>query len=144
MRIKILILCLFIAGQVNSQWYFSQFGVTDMNELNEKQLNLALEQSEKTIGAGQALTAVGLLGTIIGFVVYTQGLNEIMDMNSDINEGLNKATTGILVATGFGTLASIGIPTWIVGNNRKNVINIHLVKFQDQGYMPSAGIRLYF
>lgn len=129
----------------NAQWYVTQFDVTNMNELTKPQLNLALEQTEKTIVTGQVLTAIGALSTIIGGVIYTQGLNDIVESDiNDINKGVNKATAGALVLTGGCAALGIGIPVWIVGGNRKNTINIHLAKFQDTSCIPSIGFKLTF
>jgi hypothetical protein len=136
---------LFIMANVNSQWYMNQYGVTNMNELTEPQLNLALEQSLKTIKTGQILTVIGAVGTIVGTVVYSKGLSDMLNEDiSNIDQGLNKVTTGALIMSGGGIILGVGIPLWIVGVNRRNIIEVHLAKFQGQSYIPSIGIRITF
>ena len=139
---KKLLISLIVLSSIisNAQWY-TEYGVTNMNELNEQQLNLALKQSQKTINIGVALTAIGVPLIIIGGVMYLSGLNEIIDQN--IEGGLNKSATGSLIMCGGGLSASIGIPIWIVGANRKNIILVHLEKFKTS-YIPSLGIRINF
>lgn len=40
---------------------------------------------------------------------------------------------------GGGLLAGIGIPMWIIGNNRKSQIEVALVKFQSTSYVMPSG-----
>jgi hypothetical protein len=136
---------LLLMPNVNSQWFMNQYGVTNMNELTEPQLNLALEQSIKTIKTGQVLTVIGAIGTIVGTVIYSKGLSEMINEDiSNIDKGLNKVTTGALIMAGGGTFLGVGIPVWVIGANRRNVVKVHLAKFQGQSYIPSIGIKINF
>lgn len=128
---------------VNAQWYINSFGVTNMNELNQDQLNIGLEQSLKTVKAGKVLTFVGLGAAIIGGIVYAQGVDEIVQADSygQISSGTDKGVGGIGLVYGGLLATSIGIPVWIVGSQRKNQITMHLGKYNTT-YIPSIGIKL--
>jgi len=137
---------IFIFNCVNAQWYSNQFGVTNMNELNQPQLELALDQADKTIMTGKVLTFTGIGMAIIGGIVYSAGLNEIVE--SDLsNMSTNKAMAGALVLTAGCGMTGIGIPVWVVGDSRKKVIQIHLQKYEEgnlQGYIPGIGLKIRF
>ena len=138
----LVVLILLFIGNIEGQWYYNNYGVTNMNELNENQLNLALEQSQNTITGGVALTVVGTITTIVGGVMYSKGLNEIV--TGGLDDGLNKSTNGALVMAVGGVAASVGIPLWVVGQQRKNIILVHLAKYNNTSYVPSIGIKIKF
>jgi hypothetical protein len=127
---------------ISAQWYTDQFGVTNMNELSKEQLNIAFTQAEKTTNIGIVMTIIGIPAIIIGGVMYSKGLNEIVE--EDVDQGLDKSIAGALIMGVGGISMSIGIPLWMMGNNRKNIITVHLAKFKEQSYIPSVGIRVYF
>lgn len=133
---------------VDAQWYYAQYGVTNMNELNQKQLNVALEQSLKTINTGQILTGVGVGITLIGTIIYASGLKDIVEDTytsgyTQIEQGLSKTAAGGLILAGGSTLLSTGIIVWIIGDSRMKVVKVHLAKY-DQVYIPSIGLKLTF
>ena len=133
----ILLFCLV----ANSQWY-SSFNVTNINELSEDQLNLALDKSLQTIKAGQITTGVGLGVVLIGGIIYASGLNDIVD-DYEIDKGVNKGMAGAYLMYGGALAVGVGIPVWISGEVRKNDIEIALVKFKPTSSL-GMGIRIRF
>ena len=143
-KLMFLFIGIILALNINGQWYFNQYGVTDMNQLTESQLDLALTQSQKTIKTGKVLTFVGLGATIIGGVLYVKGIDDITSSTTynQIDDGADKAIGGALLLYGGVCVASIGIPIWVVGDSRKNIVYIHLEKFKGLGYMPGLSIKI--
>src|SRR4030042_2167107 len=138
MKNLLILLLVFIAVHSHAQWYTKQFGVNDISELNKDQLNIAFTKAEKTTKAGIAMTAIGLPVFIVGSVFIYNGLNEFGEL--DIEQGVNKLGTGAFMMCAGGLSAGIGIPLWIVGKNRKDIITVHLAKFTGTSYIPSIGI----
>ena len=146
MKTIILLITILFTMNLNAQWYSTQFGVTDMNDLNQNQLNIGLEQSLKTIKTGQVLTGVGAVAGIIGTVIYSRGINDIISSTStsQIDDGLNKGMGGAFLMYGGFLTMSVGIPVWIVGVQRKNTITMHLGKYESTSYIPSVGFKMLF
>ena len=137
---------LFTALTVNAQWYFNQYGVTDMNELNQDQLELAMQQATKLKKAGVGVSIASTAVTIIGFVIYANGLNDIVEEDyAYVDENANKAYGGLIVGS-IGMIGMcVGIPMWIAGGTRINVIKVHLAKFEPTGQLiPSVGFTYRF
>lgn len=49
----------------------------NINDLNENQLNLAMNKADNTIKAGQTLTWVGTAVGVVGSIIYFNNLNKI-------------------------------------------------------------------
>ena len=132
-KIMFLTVLVFLSFNTFSQNYMylnNQFGVTNMNELNQQQLHIVFDQGEKLEKTGKALTIIGGIGTIVGGIMYANGLNNIVeDSYSDVNSNFNKSMAGLTVGCVFGTVLTVGIPIWITGNNRKSVAKVHLGKY---------------
>ena len=142
MKTLIFILLFAFCASVNAQWYYNSFGVTNINELNKDQLDLALQKSMKTIHVGKAMTFIGVGATIIGGIVYASGLKKIVtDDYGNIDANANKAMGGAAIMSVGGLVAGIGIPVWISGATRKSDIEIALVKFKP---VASLGIGINF
>jgi hypothetical protein len=111
------------------------------SELNQDQLNLALEHSIKTIKTGKILTFVGLGVASIGIAGAmagggfgkSEGPSSQVDLFSDI--GNAAALIGSITM-------DIGIPVWIVGATKKKNITLELVKFNPIGSASINGIGL--
>ena len=142
MKNLLILLLVFIAVHSNAQWYTRQFGVNDISELNNEQLNIAFTKAEKTTKAGIAMTVIGLPVMIIGGVMFWNGWNEFLE--GDIVGGGMKYNAGALISYAGVLSAGIGIPLWIVGKNRKDIITVHLAKFTGTSYIPSIGIKISF
>jgi len=140
----ILLLGIVLTLNVNAQWYFNSFGVTNINELNEAQLNFALEKSTKTVETGQTLTFVGSGAAILGYIIYAASLNKIItDDYGNVSENVNKSFAGAAIMYGGIITVGIGIPLWISGTNRRNDIEIALKKY-DSAYLNGIGVGLKF
>jgi len=138
---------LFAVLTVNAQWYFNQYGVTDMNELNKDQLELAMQQATKLKKAGVGVTIGSTVLAVVGTAIYIGGLNDITDAStySGIDDGASRAYSGVGVMT-IGYLGmAVGVPMWIAGGTRQNVIKIHLRKYEPTGQIiPSIGFTYRF
>lgn len=144
--ITLIIGLLFATMMANAQWYFNQYGVTDMNELNQDQLELAMQQATKLKKAGVGVTIASTAVAIIGFVIYSKGLNDIVaDDYSNIDDNAGKAYGGLAIGS-IGMIGMcVGIPMWIAGGTRVNVIKIHMQKFEPTGQIiPSIGFTYTF
>ncbi|MCF8390727.1 MAG: hypothetical protein K9H12_08545 [Bacteroidales bacterium] len=133
------------SSSINAQWYSSQYGVTNMNELNKEQLTLALDQGNKMVKGGTAATIVGASVFIVGVVMYSQGLGDIgitTNSSGGIEFGLGKSMMGFTLMTIGGLATTIGIPLWIIGKQRVDVVNIHLVKFSNTGFIPTISFSI--
>ena len=116
---------------------------TNLNELNQDQLNLALTKSIKTIKTCKILTGVG------AGLVFTGGILLLDDMNKRNNNtgvlgGLPTGETaaGLLMLIGGIITEVIGIPIWIKESKRKKDIEIELIKFSPKGSASINGIGL--
>lgn len=110
-----------------------------LNEFNQDQLNLALKQSLKTIKTGKILTFVGVGSAAIGFVLTA---NSARDIITGSDEAENKAVAGEILFFGGCASIAIGVPVWIVGANKKNKVELELVKFNPKGSASINGIGL--
>ena len=129
-----------IATMVSAQWYVSTYGVTNMNELNREQLDMAMSQSLQLKKTGATITGLSGCVALLGVVLYSSGLNQINSTTS-YTQGVTTGTNGILLTyTGFLGMA-VGIPIWIVGAQRRDAVKVHLVKYESMGYkQPQLGI----
>jgi hypothetical protein len=109
-----------------------------LNELNQDQLNLALTKSKKTTITGIILTSAGFGAAIIGERIVVDEASKWPGPN--YNE--NRANTGSAMLIIGGATMCIGIPLWIVGANKKNKIELELVKFNPKGSASINGIGL--
>lgn len=147
MKKLILIFTILISfGVANAQWYRTHYGVTNINELTKEQCDFALEKANKTIKTGKTMTVIGAGACIIGAIMYSSGLNEIVSSTtmSGIDEGLDKGLAGAYILGAGGIIAGIGIPVWISGESQKTQIEIALIKFKDTSYVPSFGLKITF
>lgn len=109
------------------------------NEMNKEELNLALKQSLKTIKTGKILTIVGVGSAAVGMAIAA---NSAFDVITGTDQDVNQVVAGEILF--FGGCASfiIGVPVWIVGANKKNKIELELVKFNPPGLASINGIGL--
>jgi len=147
-KITIILSMLLITTLSYSQ-YFGTFyqrsdvnvSIVDYSKMSKAQLDLSLQQAKASISTGKVLTIAGSLTTVIGFVVYSSGLNAITeDSYSNIGSNANKAMTGIYVALAGGVLAGIGIPVWIINNNKREQIEVAIVGFKPTSYVQPSGV----
>ena len=145
-KLTLVLLIVCFAFSVNAQWYYNSFNVSNMNELNQDQLNLSLTKANQSIKTGQIMTGVGAGVCIIGAIMYSSGLSNIVSSTtySGIDEGLNKGIAGAYIAGAGAIVAGIGIPVWISGKNKKNDIEVALVKFKPTGSINGIGLKIRF
>ena len=112
--------------------------------MNQEQLNLALKHSSKTIKTGKILTFIGAGAVIVGVVIVsTIPIKDILKLD---NKAKTKAVTGEILFMGGCVPTVIGIPVWIVSANKKNKIELELVKFNPKGSasINGTGLKIYF
>ena len=114
---------------LNAQWYHRQFNVTNINDLNQDQLNLALKKSSNIIKSGVFLFGLGLIGIRVG--------NELKQYSGKQIERAFMCVPGIAVS-------GIGFVAILVGAERKNSIKIALTKFQPTGSINGLGLKVNF
>ena len=145
---KKLLLLFFIFSSINidAQWYTKLYGVNDISELNEWQLDMALADSKNIVTTGIALTMVGIAATTVGTLVYKGGKEENKTNPSYYLKGVpNSRMIEGEVIIAFGIITDlIGIPLWAVGSSRKKTISFQLTKFNDTSYIPSVEITFNF
>jgi hypothetical protein len=103
------------------------------SELNQDQLNLALERSIKTIKTGKILTFSGLGFAFIGSMIAWSGQGR-HDDNTTL-DGSNAAVAGVI-------MGYTGITVWIVGASKKKNIQLELAKFKTNGSASINGVGL--
>ncbi|MGA1977905.1 MAG: hypothetical protein ABSG89_08635 [Bacteroidales bacterium] len=125
----LLFLTIIVNAQINNK--------TNLNELNQDQLNLALKTTSENIIAGKIFTGIGIGLGITGLVLITSSPNEEGDIgpNPKVIDGLYFLGSGILSEL-------MGIPTLVTGLNRKTKIEIELAKFNPKGSVSFNGIGL--
>ncbi len=145
-KTMIILITIIFASTVNAQWY-SQYGVTNMNELNQVQLNMAFDQGVKLQKGGVITTIISSAMLIVGSVMYSNGINNIVSSTTytQIDNGVSKGTNGALLLYGGGIGLCVGVPIWIVGAQRMNAVKVHLVKFDQLGGVQyGIGVNLIF
>lgn len=132
----------FLAIDVQAQWYSRSFGVDNINDLNETQLNYSLKRAESNIKTGRILTFVGIGSFALGTVIAVSSIDGIW--TGDNNE-LNKWAAGsMLMLLGMGSTV-VGVPFWISGASRRNKIEISLLRFNSSaitGYKQAEPVGL--
>lgn len=136
-RIIICALLFIVALNSHAQWFYKSYGVTNINDLSESQLKLALQDAEKKIKTGKTLTFIGIGSTILGSIIYADAMSSAGDSWDEFWNSMSKGGAGLLIASAGTASMAIGIPFWIVGVNRKNSIEVTLVNFNSSSYLRS-------
>ncbi len=134
-------LCFTLMAQ--GQWHSNQYNVTDMNELTKAQLEMSMDQAIKLKKGGMITTGLSTVLTIVGTVMYANGLDDIISATTygGIDDGLDKGLNGALLMYVGVAGMSVGIPLWIIGAQRENSVKVHLVKFDQMGFnSPRMGV----
>ena len=131
---KILVVALLglLTISVQGQWYSRSFGVNSINELNEKQLNYALQRAQSNVKTGKILTYSGIGAFTLGTIIAATGVTGFWD---GLDEGdLDQYVAGsMLMLLGMGSTL-VGVPFWIVGARRKKQVEIALLRFDSSAY----------
>ena len=109
------------------------------NELNKDQLDLALKQASKTIKSGKILTIVGGCAFTTGVILMTSAFGDIVEGGSNTEA---KAGGGYVLFFGGLVATLVGVPSWLIGADKKNKIELELVRFNPVGSVSINGIGL--
>lgn len=122
----------FLFLNVQGQWYSRQFNVNSIDELNQTQLNYALERAEANLKTGKILTYSGIGAFAVGTLVAATGVNGFWN---GLDEGdLNRYAAGsVLMLLGMGSTI-VGVPFWVAGSRRKRQVEIALLRFDASAY----------
>ena len=144
-KTTLILIVIALTLSVNAQWYAAQYGVTNMNELNKTQLELALSQGADLKQTGMITTVITSGMLIVGTVMYSSGLNDIVTSSTydQIDNGVSKGTVGAILMYSGSLGLCIGVPIWIMGAHKVNTVKVHLAKFDTMGYMQH-GIGITF
>jgi len=145
MKTTLFLITILFTMSLNAQWYANQYNVTDMNDLSQDQLEMSFDQAAKLTQAGQIITGISAVVAIIGTSMYSKGLDDIVTSTSysQIDQGVSKGTNGaVLMYAGYLGVGT-GIGLWIAGEQRKNAISIHMMKY-NTSYIPSIGLKVTF
>jgi hypothetical protein len=142
-KLVVIWLLLFFTIIGNTQWYHSQYNVSNISELNQDQLNLALSESLKTIKAAENFAGIGVVVGITGTIILIDDRNKRMS-NTGILGNLPTEETGLgaLILAGGIITEVISITAWMTRSDRKKDIEIELVKFNPKGSASINGIGL--
>lgn len=135
-KLIVILLILILAVPVGAQSYSS---------MNQEQLQFALEKANNKKSGGIVLTVLGTLTTIGGTLLYANGLNGIVyDDYGNIEDNTNEALGGIFVmCAGMGMLGA-GIPIWITSANKKEKIELQLLKYKGSASAFGVGFKITF
>lgn len=118
---------------VQAQWYTQKYGVNDLNELSQAQMEFSLSKTEKNIKTGKILTYTGLGAGMVGMIIGAHATGGILERG--IDDTMAEFTAGGMLMLGGITCMVIGIPLWAVNANRRNEIEIALLKFNTTSYL---------
>ena len=105
-KVFIIISVLFLISENgNCQWYQRQFGVNDLNQLSQEQLNMALKKAKGGVATGITFSVIGAIGIVSGIHLFTKDYPD--DEYPDQAE-MGKQFEGL-------GLALISIPPEIIG-----------------------------
>jgi len=138
MKRTIVILILASVIMIAKGQSYNSITVTDMNNLTKDQLQFSLEKVNKNIKTGKIMTGVGVGGALIGGIIYGAGMNSMVNGSVD---GYAPAMGGSFILWGGILTASVGIPIWIVNENKKADIEIAMVKYATGS---GVGLKLRF
>jgi len=129
-KIFIVVLMFLFTLNAPAQWYNRTYGVNQLTELSETQLNLALQQANRNVNTGRILTGAGVGAEVIGIALMYSGFC-IFDCSP---AEIARANTGaVLFLAGF-VCMGVGIPIWVVNAGRRNKLEIALVNLASASY----------
>jgi hypothetical protein len=121
---------------------FSQY----REPLTREQLQFSLEKADKMKSGGTILCILGGIGLVSGAIMYISGLSDMTAENStnSIDKDLTKSLAGIAVGAVGVVGLGVGIPFAIVGSNKKNNIELELMRFKGTASISGVGFRIRF
>jgi ABC-type phosphate transport system permease subunit len=101
-------------------WYNKYYSNKNLSELNSKELSFLHEKSSQTLNTGVILTIVGSGVTVVGCAIFIYRIShDIGDWDYSGDTFYNIVTIATLTGV---VVAAIGIPTLIIGSQRKKTI----------------------
>jgi len=117
----LIISSLLVAETSGQYWYSKYYGDKELSELNSKELSLLYEKSNSVAHAGLILTIAGSASSVIGLsVLYFTAMRDIFTWDYSGDARYSIASLAAIVGSGV-TVA--GIPTWIIGAQRRKMIS---------------------
>ncbi len=117
---------------VQGQWYSRSYGVDNINDLSETQLNYALERAQANVKTGKILTWSGVGTFSLGLVIVAISFDDLFTDWDD--DSLDQYLVGsTLVFLGMASTV-VGVPFWIAGASRKKQVEIALLRFNPTAY----------
>jgi len=111
----------------NGQWFNKQFGVENINDLTEDQVNDALQKANLNVKKGKIVTFIGLGFIASGSGLFIHAANQFNGPAGRSPSSPLSFVSGLLggaLLVGLGAAAiPLGIPTWIIGKNRISDVN---------------------
>ncbi len=115
------------ALNVQAQWYSRSFGVDNINDLSEVQLNYALQRAQSNVNLGRILTLSGVGAFTLGTFIAARSVGGFLS-TWDSDELDSYVAGGMLMLLGMGSTA-VGLPFWIIGTTRKKKVEVALLRF---------------
>ena len=134
-----------IGVSANAQWYQS-YGVTDVNELSKQQCDLALQKAQKTAMIGEELTIGGGFLSAVGLATFLIVANEASKATTwkEVDIVSKKSTAGTIFLISGSLCLSVGVPLWISGSFKKTQIEMTMIRYKNQAYIPAVGLKINF
>lgn len=127
-KIFISSLLLLLVTNISAQWYTRTYGVSSINELSKSQLEVALQHAQQKVKMGQTFTFLGIGGIVVGGIIVGTATNNETSWEG-FWDSIAQMGLGYLVGIAGAGFTAVGIPIWIISANRKNSIEVALVKF---------------
>ena len=131
-KILVVVILGLITLSVQGQWYSRSYGVDNINELSEAQLNYALQRAQNNVKAGKILTWSGVGAFSAGLVIVATSFDDFWSYWDEDNLGRYLCGSTLLVLGMASTI--VGAPIWIVGSSRKKQVEIALLRFNPSTY----------
>lgn len=125
-QLFLIIISSLLAAEASGQyWYSKYYGNKELSELNSQELSLLYEKSNSAANTGLILTIAGSAVAVSG--IYFGYIRLIKDIGDWEYSGDAVYDLAGLAAIGGTVMAAVGIPTLIIGSQRRrtirNVIN---------------------
>jgi hypothetical protein len=119
----------------NCQWYNRRYGVNDISQLSQKQLNEALTRTQRGISGGRTLSLVSAIGICGGII-------EIL-ATRNVGEGFGiLAGMGLIIVSV--PLEIVGLTKWGINDSRAKSIKEVLKSIElKTGLLNYHGINIY-
>ena len=111
----IMVTAMLISSCGNCQWFERRYGVDDIYQLSDEQLNDAFKRARTGTWVGAILTTVGAAGLITGIAIASSA-------NDMGRAGEARAYEGVFLAMGSVPLGIAGVTIWGINGTRLQTI----------------------